>query len=253
MTGETMFWYCGTYDSTWRHADTGQIWLDEHKTAKAITTSHLALDPQAGSYWAMAARTLRDEGLIGPRERLAGIEYNFLRKGVPDDRPRDADGYYTNKPTKAHYQQALGDWLVDHRDEPVPTSPPIGRMKLEDLEALASRWGITVLGDRSKQQAAPLFVRVPVHRTSKERNTQLRRLQMEGLQQWAIRDGVLPIVKNPTRDCSFCPHQAMCELEEAGGNWQDFKSKAYRVADPYADHREGVEAAASALRAGTVD
>jgi hypothetical protein len=224
-----LFWYCGTYDATWRHAETGQIWLDEHKTAKTISIAHLDLDPQAGSYWAMAGRTLRDEGLIGPRERLAGIEYNFLRKGVPDERPKDAQGYYTNKPTKANYIAALTQYYHG--------IPPAKNLKLEDLEAAATKVGLTVLGDRSKQQSAPLFQRVPVHRTSKERNSQLVRLQSEGLQMAAIKDGILPIVKNPTRDCGFCVFHDMCALHEAGGNWQDFKRAGFRREDPYADHR----------------
>lgn len=244
-----LFWYCGTYDSTWRHAETGQILLDEHKTAKAISIAHLVLDPQAGSYWAMAGRTLRDEGLIGPRERLAGIEYNFLRKGVPDERPRDAEGYYTNKPTKVHYLAALREhWRQSGTRTLDDDVKQAGKKKLDDLEALALGNGILVTGERSKVQPAPLFLRHMVHRTSKERNSQLLRLQQEGLQMWALRDGVLPVVKNPTRDCGFCRHNAMCELQEAGGNWEDFKSKAYKRADPYVDHREGVEAAASELR-----
>lgn len=232
-----LFDYCGTYDCVWRDASTGRILLDEHKTAATISTGHLALDPQAGSYWAMAGRTLRDLGLIGPRERLAGIEYNFLRKALPDDRPKDAQGYATNKPVKADYHKALGDWLVGRREVPVPTDPPLARMKLEQLAALASEWGVTVLGERSKVQPAALFLRHRVYRTSRERNSQLVRLQREGLQMVAIKDGVLPLVKNPTRDCSFCPYYEVCELDEAGGDTRDLMRASFRREDPYADHR----------------
>src|SRR5688572_15219182 len=55
-TSNLLVRYVGTFDSVWRHADTGHIWLDEHKTAGQIATGHLTLDPQAGSYWAVAGR-----------------------------------------------------------------------------------------------------------------------------------------------------------------------------------------------------
>lgn len=230
LTGETLFIYCGTYDDVWRDAETGRIYLDEHKTAKTISTVHLTLDPQAGSYWAMAGRTLRDEGLIGPREVLAGIEYNFLRKGLPDERPRDTQGYATNKPVKADYITALTQYYHG--------IAPAKNLKLDELAEAAQKVGLTVLGERSKVQPAPLFLRQRVHRTSRERNSQLIRLQKEGVQMAAIKDGVLPIVKNPTRDCSFCPFLEMCELHEAGGDWTDLKRAGYTVRDPYADHRQ---------------
>ncbi len=56
------------------------------------------------------------------------------------------------------------------------------------------------------------------------------------------RDGLLPLTKNPTRDCSWdCSHFSMCELQERGGEWKEFKARAYSVKDPYADHRKSAE------------
>jgi hypothetical protein len=170
--------------------------------------------------------------LISPRDRLAGIEYNFLRKAEPDDRPRDAEGYYTNKPIKADYLAALAAGAprsVLHQ--------PLEKMNMEQLAEIAKHHGVPVLGARSKKQPPPLFVRYPVHRTARERNSQLVRLQAEGLHMMAIRDGVLPVLKNPTRDCSWCPFFEMCELHEAGGNWEDYRRGEFQVEDPYTDHR----------------
>lgn len=244
--------YKGTFDSVWRHADTGHIWLDEHKTAGQISTGHLSLDPQAGSYWAVAGRYLRAEGKIGPKEDLWGIEYNFMRKALPDDRPRDAEGFATNKPTKAHYTARLSEWLVETpegRATEVPGAPgslvttPLGKMKLDELQATAESWGVVVLGERSKVQPADNFLRHAVHRTRPERNQQLIRLQQEALQMHAIREGWLPVTKNPDRTCNQgafrCPFFEMCELDEAGGEMaiKDYKRSVYRVEDPYADHR----------------
>lgn len=89
--------YCGTYDLVARDESDGQLWLWDHKTAKAISTSHLALDDQAGSYCTIATQELRAAGLIGKNEKIAGILYNFIRKGKPDPRPTDERGRSLNK------------------------------------------------------------------------------------------------------------------------------------------------------------
>lgn len=225
--------YDGTFDGVYRDLGTGHLELLETKTAKGISTSHLSLDDQAGSYWAVATYTLRKQGLIKPTERLRGIRYNFLKKALPDVRPRDAEGYATNKPIKVHYIAAL-------KDKPgVGDAKSLGKLKLDELEALAVRHNLVVLGDRSKVQPSALFHRELVNRTAPEQKTQLRRIQNEALQMKAIREGLLPLIKNPTRDCVWdCNFFTMCELQEQGGDWQTHKSVVYRVEDPYKDHRK---------------
>jgi hypothetical protein len=247
-----LFDYVGTFDGVWRHADSGLIMLDEHKTAAQIATGHLPLDPQAGSYWAVAGRTLRQEGLIGPKETLWGIEYNFMRKALPDERPRDAQGYACNKPEKKHYvaalvaAQAIAHPETQHgRDKERAgihlSASALMAWKLDQLKLMAEHNGITVLGERSKVQPAKNFERVPVHRTSKENVKQLTRMQHEGLHMQAVRDGVLPVLKNPDRSCNQgamrCQFYEMCEFDEAGGDWREFAKEAFVVEDPYADHR----------------
>lgn len=75
----------------------GDVWLMEHKTAAQIRTTHLAIDGQARPYGAMAERALKKAKLISSRAKLRGIMYNFLRKGLPDERPTDAQGRSLNK------------------------------------------------------------------------------------------------------------------------------------------------------------
>jgi hypothetical protein len=220
--------YVGTWDGAYRDLDTVRLELLETKTAASIQLAYLTLDDQAGSYWAIATAALREEGLIGPKEFLSGINYNFLRKALPDLRPKDAEGYATNKPVKADYLAQMGDYV----------NP---KMKLEEMQAEAKRLHRTVLGERSKVQPLPLFHREMVHRTSRERTTQLRRIQDEALQMRVVRDGLLPVIKKTSRDCPRCQFFAMCELQERGGNWEDHKAAAYRVEDPYADHRKSAE------------
>lgn len=229
--------YAGTIDGVWRDAATGLIILDEHKTAKAITTGHLSLDPQAGGYWAVASLMLRREGVIGPKERIKAIEYNFLRKGVPDDRPKDAEGYATNKPEKVHYLAALASAGITGIN-----GRGLDKLSLTKLQEEAAKEGLTVLGERSKTQEAPLFRRERVVRTEPERNNQLRRIQDQAVHMQAVRDRTLPVLKNPTKDCNWdCRFFDMCELQERGGDWEDYREMRYRVADPYADHRKSTD------------
>lgn len=89
--------YAGTFDGVYRDLTDMSIRLMEHKTAKQISTSHLPLDDQAGSYWAVASDILRHRGVLKPGDNIAGIMYNFLKKAMPDDRPKDAEGHALNK------------------------------------------------------------------------------------------------------------------------------------------------------------
>lgn len=245
--GELLLVYKGTWDGVYRDLSDGKVKLLETKTAAQISTSHLTLDDQAGSYWAIAGHSLRAEGLIGPKERIHGITYNFARKAKPDERPKDAEGYSTNKPVKQDFIDAInaerakmpakgpaGSWLG-----PEPT----GKETLAMLGDIASKMELTVLGERSKSQPPPLFVRETVWRTAAERTTQLRRIQNEGVQMQLARDGVMPLTKNSTKDCSWdCSFFQMCELQERGGDWKDFRRIAFKQMDPYADHRKSADA-----------
>ena len=246
VEGQIMVRYAGTYDDVWRHADTGWILLDEHKTAATISTDHLSLDDQGGAYWAIAARNLLTAGLIKKGERLRGIEYNFMRKALPDERPRDAEGYACNKPLKADYIAALEAYWQRTPNLPkgsiAAEVAKASKASLGYLQQLAQANSLTVLGERSKVQPSPLFVRKVIHRTGPERARQLLKIQDEAVQMQAARDGLMPLTKNPTRDCKWdCSFKAMCELQEGGGNWEDFKRLAYKREDPYADHRKSAD------------
>lgn len=230
----TMVLYNGTFDFVGRDlAGDESLWLWDHKTAKQIMLEHLSLDDQAGSYWAVASKVLAEQGLIPKGERLDGILYNFLRKGKPDERPRNAAGQYTNQPTKEHYLTALREaGAVAH-----------AKMTKDRLAEEAAKWGLTVLGDVSERQPPTLFHREPVWRTSVEQRTQLTKIQNEYLHMDAVKRRVLPIIKNPTKDCRWdCDFFQLCELQEAGDDWKSFRDAAFVKRDPYADHRESADA-----------
>lgn len=231
----------GTYDVVYLDTATNRYWLGEHKTAKAILTRHLAMDNQAGTYWATATAELRRDGLIPDDGLLAGIMYNFLRKAMPDERPRDEEGYATNKPIKKHYIEALRGIDVTAIAGGRTGSVALEKATLEELELAANYASLAVLGDRSKVQPPPLFLRHEVHRTSAERRAQLLRAQQDIVQMELFRDGLLIPTKTATRECSWCPFYDMCELHERGGDWESLRDVGFRVEDPYADHRKSTE------------
>jgi hypothetical protein len=233
----TLAIFAGTYDLVFRDLRDEYIKLGEHKTAKAIVLRHLQMDDQAGGYWAVAWRTLLDKGLIKKTDRLRGIEYNFIRKAMPTrDKPRDAEGYYRNKPSKSHYISTLK--AADSSLSLVA----LGKASLPALEKMAAERELTVLGEVAKVQPSPIYVREFVVRSPVERATQIRRIQDELLHMEALREGWLPLTKTPTQNCSWdCGFFDMCQLHEAGRDHEEYRARLYRQADPYADHRKSTE------------
>lgn len=96
-TGKYFCTAVGKLDIVYRDLRTGHIGLMDHKTAKSISTAHLFIDDQAGQYWAFAPIFLREKGLIGSKDNLDHILYNYLRKAPPDIREKNEDGLFINK------------------------------------------------------------------------------------------------------------------------------------------------------------
>ena len=222
----------GTMDGTYRDKSDKRIKLMEHKTAASISVRHLPMDNQAGTYWMVASTVGRSDGWLGAKENISGITYNFLRKALADERPKDAQGYATNQPTKEKYLLAIEEHGLDGE---------LPRLKKDwtvvALAAIVSGHGITVLGERSKSQPPPLFERHLVRKTRSMRATQLYRLQSEFLRMAAYVYGELPLTKSPSRDtCPMCPFAEMCESHEAGGDWVALRDAMFRREDLYAVH-----------------
>ena len=219
----------GTTDGVYRDLETGRVWLMEHKTAAAISTRHLNLDDQAGTYWAVLSVLLRNEGILKRGENLEGIMYNFMRKAMGDTRPKNEDGYHCNQPAKKDYLAALSEFYEE---------TDLAKMKVDELKALAEEDGITVLGEVSKSQPPAYFLREPVFRSPGERKTQIDRIRSEALFARAYRDGDLPILKSPSKDCSWCPFEKMCEIHERGDmlSFEEFKESQFTIRDVHAAH-----------------
>ena len=229
LDGSGKIQYNFTFDGVYRDTDTKKVMLMEHKTAAQISLGHLSLDDQGGSYWAVAPTILRSNGVLGAKENIHGIMYNFARKSKPTTKDIGPDGYARNKPLKVHYFDAFNKKGIGFEE----------KWGIPRLEALAAANKMEVLGDISKVQPLPNFMRHPVRRTVKERRTQIERIKNEAAHMEAITSGALPLFKTPTMDCSrFCGFFNMCELHDAQGDWQEFARTVYATRDMYADHRK---------------
>lgn len=231
--GQPVAIFASRWDGVFRDLRDGRIYLLETKTAAQVTLAYLEIDDQGGGYWAVASQILRAEGILKPGEDIAGVQYNFLRKAMPDERPQNAEGQYLNNPTKEHYVSALTG--VDGW-----TEPKLRKMKVEELDSIAAANFIVVEGDVSKKQPPALFVRPePMERSAREQHTQLERIADEVAVMNAYRDGTIPLIKTPTKDCPRCPFWIPCTLHERGSDsyMTVLKNNFIRI-DPYADMRK---------------
>lgn len=104
-------------------------------------------------------------------------------------------------------------------------------------------------GSVSKQQPAPLFKREYIIRNDYERARQVERIREEAQQMAAIRGGQLPLLKSPGDHCAWCDFRDLCDVDEQGGDVNNYISAAFKVRDPYADHREGAQNSKSGVSA----
>jgi hypothetical protein len=197
-TGEYLYTQVGTFDAVIRDKVTKKIGLFEHKTAKAIKTTHLNMDPQAGTYWAFGPDWLRDQGILSKKEDLDFILYNFLRKAKKDTRPRNKAGQYLNKPTKANPKGEVS------KSQP----PPYFQRELVY---------------RSDEE------RISVMR----RNIAMVR-EMIAVREGKMEIYKNP-TRDCSWDCAF-GQSGMCELHEGGDDWEMIRDAEFTFWDPYEGH-----------------
>lgn len=245
-TGKPIVNYVGTFDGVLRQKSTGYIYLMDHKTAGVIKTNHLFNDEQAGSYLTVAEHSLREQGLIGKKEKIRGILYNFLRKTIPtDDRPKNPQGLYTNKPNKIHYVKQFTEAFDDTVD--IESGLEWNKLSLAKLQAIAEEEDIVVYGEVSKNQGSPVFHREIVRRTKAEKKRMIKRIGEEAMVMSMSRHAGLPILKSPGEHCSWCQFKDLCAIDEQAGDTEDFIKYTYKVVDPYLDHRDGAENSKTSL------
>lgn len=189
-TKKLLFSYVGTLDGIWRKRTDKRIVINDYKTATSISTTHLALDEQAGSYWSYGVEWMINNNILKPDEQPSRIMFNFMRKAMPDDRPTNAAGNYLNQD-----------------------------------------------GSISKKQPPAYFHREYVHRDAADLANLRTRVYEEAREHYLVREGKLAVYKNPGPfTCMGCGFKDMCELHEAGADWEAFRNMTMATWDPYAAH-----------------
>lgn len=232
--GTYLVTFVGTFDTIALSHKTGRIFILEHKTAKTMRDVSIISgygDQGLGYCWA-ANYWCRHHGLLGDRDTVNGVMYNFLRKGLPDGRPTDALGRALNKPKKADVLELCaqrGIQVVSPRtlDGALDALHKAG---VKDKEIYAS-------SPVSKVQPAPLFQRQEILLGERELQMYEKRLRRQAFEMLKVRERRLPIYKNPTQDCSWdCAFAAACEIHEMGGDYRSILDMEFKHWDPYQEH-----------------
>jgi len=125
VTGKPWFRYAGVVDGIWRWRPDKKIWIPDHKTSTGLSESmvkYLKMDDQAGGYWTFGVDWLYANKFLGPRQKLAGMVFNFMNKKMPDERPfKIVSGkrLYLNKDSSVSKVQPAMEFLRQkiYRDE----------------------------------------------------------------------------------------------------------------------------------------
>lgn len=224
--------WVGKGDAAYKYLPTGRKGFLEHKTAKSIPEEVMVIsgygDQGIAYFWA-SDFVFRQRGWLEDGEYLDHVKYNWLRKALQDDRPKNADGLALNKPKK----EALLDAVVERG-----LNPP-RRATVEALTAILEREGVEValLGEISKIQPKPLFHRFTMDLFPGQMNNFNERIRQEAWLMRQARAGRIPILKNPTKDCSWdCEFKDACELHSMGGDFEASLELEFGTWDPYSDH-----------------
>lgn len=204
----------------------------EHKTAKTIETELSVVSgygEQGLSYWWAGSIVLKDMGLIKDVDQIDHVLFNWLKKSLGSDKPRNDQGHVLNKPKKEALLMACETNGLD-----VPRKATIDVL-WQVLEAAG--FDPTRYGEVSKVQPSPLLHRYELDYGVKERQEINRRIRMEAGEMARVRDGRLPIYKNPTKDCKWdCPFHAACEVHEMGGDYESILELEFNEWSPYDGH-----------------
>lgn len=227
----------GTLDGVWQHRQTKDIIFKEFKTAASINPDGLAMDEQAGVYWTYGPAVLRKEGIMKKGQQPVGVLYTFLRKAVPDARPKNELGQCLNQPSVDDLLQGLLD----------AGKPHVGKKTKAEVIATAEKAKLDwqAWGEVSKSQPAPLFHRQFVYRDQAERTRMHNRIIAEARDMIAVRADVSDgdgesAYKNPgplhMPNCRGCAFRDMCELHETGSDWEAMRDGTMKTWDPYDSH-----------------
>lgn len=235
--GSYLCTWVGKADALYKNLDLSTkarpcLGLLEHKTAKSIE-EELRINSGYGEqglsyYWALELY-LHHTGILEPEQHMDHVLFNWLRKGVPDQRPQNAQGHRLNKPSK----DALTAYCTAHN---VPM-PPKATAEALAQAITATGFDPALLGEPSKTQPKPLLHRFKLDFGPDELRSINQRIRAEAREMAHVKAGRLPVYKNPTKDCSWdCPFNDVCEIHEVGGDWRSVLDLEFDRWNPYSDH-----------------
>lgn len=252
-TGKVAFYYVGTIDGVWEDRQDKAKLLNDYKTTKnnPEDLDYLALDDQADAYWTWGVDALYAEGVLKPKDKLKGMIYTYLRKGMPDTRPVNAEGQRLNKPEKKVLVKAAQDLglKLPSRGE---GSGKDGNVVTEDIIAVLDKAKVPwqQMGEVSERQPAPLFHREKVFRSELEREFARPMAYEEAREMHQARQGKLAIYMNPggappLNNCRFCGFKELCEIRKIGGDVDAMIKATMKTWDPYDAHEIAEEGKAT--------
>lgn len=232
--GKVAFYYVGTIDGVWEDRQDKAKLLNDYKTTKnnPEDLDYLALDDQADAYWTWGVDALYAEGILKPKDKLKGMIYTYLRKGIPDTRPVNAHGQRLNNPKKDALVAAATNLGLD-----------VKGLTVDKLTAKLEGNGVdtALLGEVSERQPAPLFHREKVFRSDVEREFARPMAYAEAAEMHKARQGKMEIYMNPggappMNNCRFCGYKELCEIAKIGGDVEGMIKATMKTWEPYADH-----------------
>lgn len=227
--------WVGKGDAAYRDLTTGRVGFLEHKTAKIVPDEvpvNSGYGDQGLAYYWAGEQWFRHQGWLKKNEHLSHIEFNWLRKGLPDARPKNAEGLALNKPSKAALTTACE----------LAGLPSKGTIDVLVGRLLLSGWtqsDVDLLGEVSKTQSSKLFHRFRLDFGPGQLAMINQRMRDEARMMAMARAGEIPILKNPNKDCSWkCEFKDACELHEMGADFQSILDLEMVKWDPYEDHKD---------------
>lgn len=215
------------------------IGMLEHKTAKTIDEELAVVSgygEQGLSYVWAADLHARHEGWLQPGQHVTHVRFNWLKKSLADERPRNAAGHVLNKPTKPALIQAADMKRLEYPK----------KATMEEMTTILADAGVSVelLGEPSKRQPGPRFHRFDLNLMGNELTELNQRIRAEAWEMAQVKQGKLPIYKNPTKDCKWdCEFHEVCELHSMGVEWEDMMNLEFTTWNPYLEHELELERA----------
>lgn len=195
-----LFWYVGTMDGVWKSRMDGRVRINDYKTTSGDPVSEGAskgvLDEQATAYWTFGVDYLIEQGILKPRD----VE--------------SLDGM-------------LYTFLAKSKRDVRPVN--------------AQGLSLNKDGSVSKVQPKPRFHRELVYRTASDRDNARRRVVEQFLEMDLVQSGELHTYKNPglsypDMQCKACAFRDLCEIDEAGQDWEEARDMTMTTWNPYDAH-----------------